>query len=450
MRRWLVAALLVVATGCSAILGFEDGELAVDGEDGGALRADAEIRVDASEASRDAGVDSRFDAPVDALVDALVDAPVDAAVDARPKQAFETSGTFNGRLDMSGVPGAGGLAAGDQRCMEAAQATFPGRTFVAWLSTAAISAISRVAGGGPWYVGASYLGGELQLKTGTMKTPLNRDPQGVQTAGPVGVWTGTEEVGTPAFGLCSDLALATGGAWLARAHGDSSASADASRTPTAFGWQRGTRYLYDFDWTVRSASTVDMAGAGGGAGTMDASSESALHGLLAFKAYGQQGDAWLFGVSVSALHDVKLAAMGNALLNTPETIHDTFDGREAFVEVSGRGEVRHLRFRAGDPALFEQLLQSVIAESQVVLGGAASAASAAAWQSIETYSVGKLEMHYAVDASDPLYLRRAPTRVLSATALPQGSADGLVPVLAGGSDVHLDRVGSVATTPSSP
>ncbi len=248
--------------------------------------------------------------------------------------------------------------------------------------------------------------------------------------------------------LLSLVALATGGAWLARSHGDPSASADASRTPTAFGWQRGTRYLYDFDWTVRSASTVDMAGAGGGAGTMDASSESALHGQLAFKAYGQQGDAWLFGVSVSALHDVKLAAMGNALLDTPETIHDTFDGREAFVEVSARGEVRHLRFRAGDPALFKQLLQSVIAESQVVLGGAASAASAAAWQSIETYSVGKLEMHYAVDASDPLYLRRAPTRVLSATALPQGSADGLVPVLAGGSDVHLDRagfVGSVAT-----
>ena len=208
MRRWLMAALLVVATGCSAVLGFEDGELAVDGEDGGALRADAEIRVDASEASRDASVDSRFDAPVDSRFDAPVDAPadalVDAAVDAGPKQAFETSGTFNGRLDMSGVPGAGGLAAGDQRCMEAAQATFPGRTFVAWLSTAAISAISRVAGGGPWYVGASYLGGELQLKTGTMKTPLNRDPQGVQIAGAVGVWTGTEEVGTPALGLCSD------------------------------------------------------------------------------------------------------------------------------------------------------------------------------------------------------------------------------------------------------
>lgn len=211
MRRWLIAALLVLATGCSAILGFEDGELAVDGEDGGdagALRADAEIRVDASEASRDAGVDSRFDAPVDAPADApadaLVDAPVDAPVDAGPKQAFETSGIFNGRLDKSGVPGAGGLAAADQRCMEAAQATFPGRTFVAWLSTAAISAISRVAGGGPWYVGASYLGGELQLKTGTLKTPLNRDPQGVQIAGAVGVWTGTDEVGTPALSVCSD------------------------------------------------------------------------------------------------------------------------------------------------------------------------------------------------------------------------------------------------------
>ncbi|CAN5924074.1 hypothetical protein BH11MYX4_BH11MYX4_46250 [soil metagenome] len=245
--------------------------------------------------------------------------------------------------------------------------------------------------------------------------------------------------------LLSLVALATGGAWLLRSHGDPSASADASRTPAAFGWQRGTRCLYDFDWTVGAASTVDMAGAGGGGGTMDASSESALHGQLAFKAYGKQGDTWLFGVSVSGLRDVKLVAMGNDLLSTPDVVHETFDGREAFVEIGARGDVQHLRFRAGDPPLFKQLLQSVVAESQVVLAGSANTA---AWQSIETYSVGKLEMHYAVDASDPLFLRRAPTRLLSSTALPQGSAEGLVPVLAGGSEVHLDRagfVGSVAT-----
>ena len=235
------------------------------------------------------------------------------------------------------------------------------------------------------------------------------------------------------------LALAGGGVWVTRAR-SAGTSASASVTPSAFAWPRGSRYRYDFDWTVASTSTIDMAGAGGGSGATDASAKSSLHGQLVFTSYGKKGDAWVLGVAVAGVREAKLEALGNDLLSAPGAVHDTFDGREAFVEVGDRGDVRHLRFRAGDPPLFRQLLQSVIGESQVVLSGVAQAQS---WQAIETVSIGRLETRYAVDAADPFLIHRTPARLLTSTALPHGSGAGLAPVLAGSSDIRLDREGFV-------
>lgn len=215
--RWPFIALLVVTSGCSAILGFNDGE-PLDGADAGGDSGDdrsaaADTGIDSTV---DSHVDARLDAPTDAPADVVAEAKVDAdadadaTVDAGPKQAFETIGVFNGRLDAPGVPGAGGLAAGDARCMEEAQASFPGRTFVAWLSTAAITANSRVAGGGPWYVGATYLGTPTELATGTLQTPLNKGPAGEAVPAPLGVWTGTAENGTSAMEVCDDWTAPAG------------------------------------------------------------------------------------------------------------------------------------------------------------------------------------------------------------------------------------------------
>lgn len=204
---------------CAAILGFEDGTLGNPGEG-------AEAGGDAvSEGGRDATLGPDGDAPADGAsdardattdadggVDAALDAHVDANVDAGPKQAFVTPLTFNGRLDAPGVPGAGGFAAGDARCMEAAQATFPGRTFIAWLSTSGTSAASRLAGYGPWYVGNTYLANVAEVTSGSLKTTLHQGPDGVTTPIPLGVWTGTAATGAYAGVACVD--------WTSVASGD--------------------------------------------------------------------------------------------------------------------------------------------------------------------------------------------------------------------------------------
>ena len=239
--RWtpparLLAGLVVAGTmtaSCASMLGFEDGTLAADGGNSG-TGSEGGPNPDAGDGaggnpSSDGAVDGAVAADAPASGDAA-DAALDAAVDAGPKQAFETPLAFNGRLDANGVAGTGGFAAGDTRCQEAALATFPGRTFIAWLSTGSATAASRLAGGGPWYVGANLLGGLIELTTGTLMTPLDKAPNGAAIPTPIGVWTGTEGNGTANAARCFEWSSinsadaaevgtsgATGGFWTSAA-----------------------------------------------------------------------------------------------------------------------------------------------------------------------------------------------------------------------------------------
>jgi hypothetical protein len=209
---WSCIVLAAGSAACSSILGFEPGTLA---EDEAGLGSESGAGIDgAGLPGSEAGLDGSIAPGVDAAneggneggkdAEAGAEAGLDAGVDAGPKQAFETALTFNGRLDKQGVAGVGGLAAGDARCMEAAQAAFPGRTFVAWLSTAGTSAASRLVGGGPWYVGNTFLGTYTDVTTSKLKTMLHSDPTGAAVGSPLGVWTGTNGMGTAEPGTCND------------------------------------------------------------------------------------------------------------------------------------------------------------------------------------------------------------------------------------------------------
>jgi len=204
---------------CASILGFEDGSLVTDGGGG----TPGSVSEGGSDGNGGPDTDARADgaAQADALAggdganggdanDATADGT--AGEGGTTKQAFETPLVFNGRLDANGVAGAGGLAAGDARCNEAAQAMFPGRMFVAWLSTSATPAKSRLTAGASWYVGATLLGGLTELTTGALKTTLNKGPDGSAVATPLGVWTGTEGDGTENVGgTCTDWTTMSSG-----------------------------------------------------------------------------------------------------------------------------------------------------------------------------------------------------------------------------------------------
>jgi hypothetical protein len=219
-RVRLVAALVACGTAsasCASILGFEDGSLATDAGNIGPSSESGAGSDGAGGPGAEGGGDAALDAAMqtDALSggdaadagDVGLDSGnvgLDSGADGGTKQAFATTLTFNGRLDAPGVAGAGGLAAGDARCNEAALAAFPSRTFVAWLSTSGTSAASRLTGGGPWYLGPTLLGGLTELTTGNLKTLLNKAPDGSAIPLPSGVWTGTEANGTANAETCTD------------------------------------------------------------------------------------------------------------------------------------------------------------------------------------------------------------------------------------------------------
>lgn len=121
------------------------------------------------------------------------DSGVDAGVDAGPtlKQAFITSAQFDGTLGGNG----GGVAAGDARCMEAAQGHFPGRKFHAWLATETTDAKDNIKGTGPWYVGNTKIGDLALFQSGTALltdwlTETGAPPGASKTA-----WTGSNKFG---------------------------------------------------------------------------------------------------------------------------------------------------------------------------------------------------------------------------------------------------------------
>jgi hypothetical protein len=101
----------------------------------------------------------------------------------------------------------GGVAGGDAICASAAAAAGLDGTFVAWLSTATVNAIDRLAGSRGWVRvdGAALLDQPADLVQGGLLSPLDVDEHGQPTV--TDTWTGTLDDGTVNTGeTCADWA----------------------------------------------------------------------------------------------------------------------------------------------------------------------------------------------------------------------------------------------------
>jgi hypothetical protein len=123
--------------------------------------------------------------------------PSDTALDAN--YAFVTSA-------IAGGGSLGGLGSGDAICaMAAADAGLPG-TYVAWLSTASVNAISRLAGSRGWIRpdGRVIADRPTELTTTGPRVPIAVTEHGVDLrgVGPAGVLTGTDASGAATMFHC--------------------------------------------------------------------------------------------------------------------------------------------------------------------------------------------------------------------------------------------------------
>jgi hypothetical protein len=225
--------MVLVLAACNALTGVTDLTTCPTCEDRPVLDAGSDARASLPEAA----------APNDASVlpDALpiVDASQEADADAAPpigchgavaceRVVFVTSLSFTGNL--------GGIAGADAQCQSLAAASsqprIQGHSFVAWVSTAATPATSRVVHGTLAYVradGATVASSWDDLTDGNVQSGISNDENGNVRNG-AGAWTGTTSGGANyAGGDCA--------AWTAGANGTKGVSGNVGGT--GGGWSSG-------------------------------------------------------------------------------------------------------------------------------------------------------------------------------------------------------------------
>jgi hypothetical protein len=137
--------------------------------------------------------------------------------------AFVTSTTHNGNL--------GGLAGADTICTgRATAAGLPG-TYVAWLSTSTVDAVSRLAGARGFVRpdGQPFADQPSEIGANQIFNNLHLDESGNDVGTDV-VWTGTTSDGTASANTCSDWGLASGNGRSGSSEGGPAAWTDTANT----------------------------------------------------------------------------------------------------------------------------------------------------------------------------------------------------------------------------
>jgi hypothetical protein len=151
-----------------------------------------------SACAADSSTPTQFDDPVDSGTPDMTPPLPDPEL--APRRIFVTSTKTSGDLQTAGA-GIDGLDGGDRLCAAAAESASLGGSWTAYLSSDTVSAIDRLADGGPWYLldGVTLV---FESKAAIPSTPLSAvafDETGTRISGAVSVWTGTAKDGSPRF-----------------------------------------------------------------------------------------------------------------------------------------------------------------------------------------------------------------------------------------------------------
>jgi hypothetical protein len=186
---------------------------------------------------------------------------------------------------------------------------------------------------------------------------------------------------------CAVVALGRGGhrhPTRAGSHRVRSASGGAAPAPRVL-WARGQEIRYTLSW--RSRSQVHLGSDQAAAAAVDVSGQLALRGL------GERDGLQRVGISLRALERHRLSALGRDLLADPAAARELLLGREALVEIDGRGTVQAVRFRPSDPTLWKNLMLGLLGELSMSL----PADPSPSWQVRETGPSGLAEARYQWD-----------------------------------------------------
>jgi hypothetical protein len=169
--------------------------------------------------------------------------------------------------------------------------------------------------------------------------------------------------------------------------------AEAGPLAYRFAWPSGSRYLYDLSWTAEQKAQVAEAGLAGSLG---------IEGRLALRSFGERDGATLLGLSFVSLARPEMRLAGKPLLGDDASLARALVGPEAFVEIEPTGKVRGVRFAAGAPPVFQQVVMGLVGELEVTV----PAAPAARWSAALHTLSGEAKVEWRVRASAPARLAR--------------------------------------------
>jgi len=159
-----------------------------------------------------------------------------------------------------------------------------------------------------------------------------------------------------------------------------------------------------------------------------------LAGELVLRGYGDAGGASLVGVSIGRLDRHQLTALGQDVLGDAALVQRLFEGREAFAEIAPDGTVRAVRFRGQDPALFKNVVLSLLFPVAMNLRNGSDS-----WTLPERTAVGVATTKYTRAQASTVTRERL--KYESFTGLPDSGCDGCVQRLAASDSIEIDPAG---------
>ena len=188
--------------------------------------------------------------------------------------------------------------------------------------------------------------------------------------------------------------------------------------------------VYTYDFTFESDQVLAAPRKGGT--PIDGS--LALSGELRLRSYGAVDGKYRLGVSLPRLDKHQLRFQGEDVLDQAEADR-TFGEREAFVEVTHRGEITTVWFEKNAPPTFRSVMETVIPAIAVV----APESNDTMWSAEEPTPLGKAQTFYVSDGS-PLTARRNRASYSGLRAFAMAPAPGTTDLTSDGS-VELSEAG---------
>lgn len=178
-----------------------------------------------------------------------------------------------------------------------------------------------------------------------------------------------------------------------------------------FNFPAGTVYTYDFQLDTSQHLAAPRKGGNPITGSLS------LAGELRLRSYGETEGTYRLGVSLPRLDKHELRFQDREML-TDEEAATTFGEREAFIQVTPRGEITSMWFEKTAPPTFRSVMETVIP----AIGVQVPESNDPMWSAEEQTPLGKARAFYVTDEQDPLSSRRNRAAYLELRAFAMGPA----------------------------